>query len=46
MMQDKGGKLMLATDGWKRKYAERGANCMNACLLHPDGGGSTFMEVR
>ena len=35
---------MIASDGWKKKYAEDGANLMNACLLTPDGR-SYFLEA-
>jgi hypothetical protein len=45
VVQKSGSGMMLATDGWKNKYAEDGAGLINVCALLP-GGGSTFLKVR
>jgi len=39
-----GGKIMVATDAWKRRIAAGGAPLMNVMLLAP-GGGSFFHDV-
>lgn len=46
VVQTQGGYLSLATDGWSRSHCENGTPLMNACPLHPNEGGSTFLKVR
>eukprot|EP00955_Chlamydomonas_euryale_P035973 350286-Chlamydomonas_euryale.AAC.2 len=36
-LQGKGG-IMLASDGWSKKAAEKGEPLANMCVLKPDGG--------
>jgi hypothetical protein len=42
--RSQGGKIMVATDAWKRRVAIGGAPLMNVMLLVP-GGGSFFHDV-
>jgi hypothetical protein len=37
-VQKNGQLLQLATDGWKSKFAERGAALVNVLILKPNGG--------
>lgn len=37
--------VALATDGWKKKFAEHGVPLVNAMALKGAGGGSAFLKV-